>query len=194
MSWEDATKKIACLLKDDRDKNFIAHNDKASFNRWLSSGMLASVGSVERNRCARFQVCPWPRHARPRLSGPPLSRADLLRRWHPPSARRDDQPLGGYQERQCHPHYGWQPGGGASSRLQMGDRGEDQEQGKGHRRRPALQPLRRCRHLFADPRRLRHRFPDGRRQLAASKRQDPARLRARLYQCRAHRAGGLQLR
>ncbi|GAB7541372.1 formate dehydrogenase-N subunit alpha [Cupriavidus sp. 8B] len=43
ISWDDATKRIARLLKDDRDKNFIARNEKGLLvNRWLSSGMLAS--------------------------------------------------------------------------------------------------------------------------------------------------------
>ena len=43
ISWDDATKRIARLLKDDRDANFISHNEKGQLvNRWLSSGMLAS--------------------------------------------------------------------------------------------------------------------------------------------------------
>lgn len=43
ISWDDATKRIARLLKDDRDANFIARNDKGqTVNRWLTSGMLAS--------------------------------------------------------------------------------------------------------------------------------------------------------
>lgn len=43
ISWEDATRRIARLLKDDRDANFIERNEKGELvNRWLSSGMLAS--------------------------------------------------------------------------------------------------------------------------------------------------------
>ncbi len=43
ISWDEATTRIARLLKDDRDKNFIARNEKGELvNRWLSSGMLAS--------------------------------------------------------------------------------------------------------------------------------------------------------
>lgn len=43
ISWEDATKRIARLLKDDRDANFIERNEKGQLvNRWLSSGFLAS--------------------------------------------------------------------------------------------------------------------------------------------------------
>lgn len=43
ISWDEATDRIARLLKDDRDKNFITHNEKGErVNRWLSTGMLAS--------------------------------------------------------------------------------------------------------------------------------------------------------
>lgn len=43
ISWEDATRRIARLLKDDRDANFIARNERGQVvNRWLSSGFLAS--------------------------------------------------------------------------------------------------------------------------------------------------------
>ncbi|GBQ05644.1 formate dehydrogenase subunit alpha [Acetobacter cerevisiae DSM 14362] len=43
ISWDEATTRIARLLKDDRDKNFIERNEKGELvNRWLSSGMLAS--------------------------------------------------------------------------------------------------------------------------------------------------------
>lgn len=43
ISWDEANRRIARLLKDDRDANFIARNDKGQLvNRWLSSGMLAS--------------------------------------------------------------------------------------------------------------------------------------------------------
>ncbi|QDH14898.1 formate dehydrogenase-N subunit alpha [Oecophyllibacter saccharovorans] len=43
ISWDEATSRIARLLKDDRDKHFITHNEKGELvNRWLSTGMLAS--------------------------------------------------------------------------------------------------------------------------------------------------------
>ncbi|SEN25898.1 formate dehydrogenase (quinone-dependent) catalytic subunit [Paracoccus alcaliphilus] len=43
ISWDEATRRIARLLKDDRDANFIERNEKGQLvNRWLSSGMLAS--------------------------------------------------------------------------------------------------------------------------------------------------------
>lgn len=43
ISWEEATDRIARLLKDDRDRNFIQTNEKGErVNRWISTGMLAS--------------------------------------------------------------------------------------------------------------------------------------------------------
>lgn len=46
ISWDDAFTRIAKLLKDDRDKNFIAKNDKGeTVNRWVSTGMLAASAS-----------------------------------------------------------------------------------------------------------------------------------------------------
>ncbi len=43
ISWDEATTRIARLLKDDRDANFIERNAKGELvNRWLTSGMLAS--------------------------------------------------------------------------------------------------------------------------------------------------------
>jgi formate dehydrogenase major subunit len=46
ISWDDAFSRIARLMKDDRDKNFIAMNDKGeTVNRWVSTGMLAASAS-----------------------------------------------------------------------------------------------------------------------------------------------------
>ncbi len=46
ISWDDAFDRIARLMKNDRDKNFIAKNaDGATVNRWLSTGMLAASAS-----------------------------------------------------------------------------------------------------------------------------------------------------
>ena len=46
ISWDEAFTKIARLMKDDRDKNFIAQNaDGVTVNRWLSTGMLAASAS-----------------------------------------------------------------------------------------------------------------------------------------------------
>jgi len=43
ISWDEAFTKIARLMKDDRDANFVVKNDKSELvNRWISTGFLAS--------------------------------------------------------------------------------------------------------------------------------------------------------
>ncbi len=43
ISWDDALDRIARLLKQDRDANFVAKNaDGLTVNRWLTTGMLAA--------------------------------------------------------------------------------------------------------------------------------------------------------
>lgn len=43
ISWEDANKRIARLLKEDRDANFVAKAaDGKTVNRWLTTGFLAA--------------------------------------------------------------------------------------------------------------------------------------------------------
>jgi anaerobic selenocysteine-containing dehydrogenase len=46
ISWDEAFSRIATLMKDDRDTNFIAKNDKEqTVNRWLTTGFLAASAS-----------------------------------------------------------------------------------------------------------------------------------------------------
>lgn len=46
ISWDDALDRIARLVKDDRDANFIERNDKGqTVNRWLTTGFLAASAS-----------------------------------------------------------------------------------------------------------------------------------------------------
>lgn len=46
ISWEDALGRIAKLLKQDRDANFVAKTDDGkTVNRWLTTGMLAASAS-----------------------------------------------------------------------------------------------------------------------------------------------------
>ncbi len=49
VSWEDAMSRLAKLMKDDRDANFIAANAEGkTVNRWITTGMLcASAASNE---------------------------------------------------------------------------------------------------------------------------------------------------
>jgi formate dehydrogenase major subunit len=43
ISWDESLDRIAKFMKDDRDANFIAKNDKGeTVNRWLTTGILAS--------------------------------------------------------------------------------------------------------------------------------------------------------
>ena len=46
ISWDEAFTKVARLMKDDRDKNFVAKNAAgATVNRWLTTGFLAASAS-----------------------------------------------------------------------------------------------------------------------------------------------------
>lgn len=46
MSWDEALDRIAKLMKQDRDANFIEKNDEGTtVNRWLSTAMLAASAS-----------------------------------------------------------------------------------------------------------------------------------------------------
>jgi len=57
LSWDEAFTRIAKLVKDDRDKNFIAKNaDGQVVNRWLSTGLLASSTSTNEAGYATVKV------------------------------------------------------------------------------------------------------------------------------------------
>jgi len=46
ISWDDAFSRIAKLMKNDRDKNFVAKTaDGLTVNRWLTTGFLAASAS-----------------------------------------------------------------------------------------------------------------------------------------------------
>jgi formate dehydrogenase major subunit len=46
ISWDDAINRIAKLMKQDRDANFVEKNDQGqTVNRWLTTGMLAASAS-----------------------------------------------------------------------------------------------------------------------------------------------------
>lgn len=57
VSWDFALDRIARLLKDDRDKNFIAHNGAGTtVNRWTSTGMLAASASSSETAYLTWKV------------------------------------------------------------------------------------------------------------------------------------------
>jgi formate dehydrogenase major subunit len=57
VSWDFALDRIATLMKEDRDKNFIARNkDGTTVNRWLSTGMLAASASSNETAYITWKV------------------------------------------------------------------------------------------------------------------------------------------
>lgn len=57
VTWEVALDRIARLMKDDRDKNFVARNgDGATVNRWLTTGFLAASASSNEAAWATYKV------------------------------------------------------------------------------------------------------------------------------------------
>ena len=57
VSWDYALDRIARLMKDDRDQNFIAKNsDGTTVNRWLSTGFLAASATTNETAWATYKV------------------------------------------------------------------------------------------------------------------------------------------
>jgi formate dehydrogenase major subunit len=47
VSWDWALDRIARLMKDDRDKNFVAKSGDVTVNRWLTTAFLAASASSD---------------------------------------------------------------------------------------------------------------------------------------------------
>jgi formate dehydrogenase major subunit len=57
VEWDWALDRIAKLMKEDRDRNFIAQNqDGATVNRWLSTGILAASASTNETAWLTYKV------------------------------------------------------------------------------------------------------------------------------------------
>ena len=57
VTWDFALDRIATLMKEDRDKNFIAKNkDGTTVNRWTSTGMLAASASSNETAYLTWKV------------------------------------------------------------------------------------------------------------------------------------------
>jgi formate dehydrogenase major subunit len=57
VSWDEALDRIARLMKDDRDKNFIAKNAQGTaVNRWTSVGFLAASATTNETGWATYKV------------------------------------------------------------------------------------------------------------------------------------------
>jgi formate dehydrogenase major subunit len=57
VTWDYALDRIARLMKDDRDQNFVAKNaDGTSVNRWLSTGFLAASATTNETAWLTYKV------------------------------------------------------------------------------------------------------------------------------------------
>lgn len=71
ISWDDALDRIARLMKEDRDTNFVVDNDEGQrVNRWISTGMLAAsastneTGYITHKVIRSFGILPFDNQAR----------------------------------------------------------------------------------------------------------------------------------
>lgn len=57
VSWDQALDRVARLMKDDRDKNFVAKNaDGTTVNRWLTTGFLAASATSNETAWATYKM------------------------------------------------------------------------------------------------------------------------------------------
>ena len=57
ISWDAALDRIARLMKDDRDANFVTKNkDGATVNRWITTGFLAASATTNETAWATYKV------------------------------------------------------------------------------------------------------------------------------------------
>jgi formate dehydrogenase major subunit len=57
VSWNDALDRIARLMKDDRDGNFVQkNNDGVTVNRWTTTGFLAASATTNETAFATYKV------------------------------------------------------------------------------------------------------------------------------------------
>src|SRR5581483_5802300 len=57
ISWDEALDRIARLMKDDRDANFIAtNNDGVTVDRWTSTGVLAASATTNETAFLTYKV------------------------------------------------------------------------------------------------------------------------------------------
>ena len=55
-SWDWSLDRIARLIKDDRDKNFIAQADGVTVNRWTTTGFLGASASTNETAFITWKV------------------------------------------------------------------------------------------------------------------------------------------
>lgn len=57
VSWDDALDRIARLMKDDRDANFVATNkDGLTVNRWITTGFLGASATTNETAFMTYKV------------------------------------------------------------------------------------------------------------------------------------------
>ena len=57
VSWDHALDRIARLMKDDRDRNFVAkNNDGVTVNRWTTTGFLAASATTNETAFVTYKV------------------------------------------------------------------------------------------------------------------------------------------
>jgi formate dehydrogenase major subunit len=57
VTWDEALDRIARLMKDDRDANFVATNaDGTTVNRWTTTGFLAASATTNETAWATYKV------------------------------------------------------------------------------------------------------------------------------------------
>lgn len=57
VSWDVALDRVARLMKDDRDKNFVAkNNDGVTVNRWLTTGVLGASATTNETAFITWKV------------------------------------------------------------------------------------------------------------------------------------------
>ncbi len=56
VSWDWTLDRIARLLKDDRDKNFVARNGDLTVNRWITTGFLGASATTNETAYLTYKV------------------------------------------------------------------------------------------------------------------------------------------
>ena len=56
VSWDFALDRIARLLKDDRDKNFVAKSGDTTVNRWTTTGFLGASATTNESAYMTYKV------------------------------------------------------------------------------------------------------------------------------------------
>jgi formate dehydrogenase major subunit/formate dehydrogenase-N alpha subunit len=195
ISWDEANERIARLLKDDRDANFIEKNDKGQrVNRWLSTGMLASSAASNETGILDFRfgralgMVGFDCQARlchgPTVSAlaPSFGRGAMTNHWVDIKNANVILVMGGNPPKPTP----WASSGPSKPRSTTRLTSWWWTRASTARPRwptstpPSVQARRRLSH--------------GRGQLPAAARQDPARIRQGLHQCQPDRARGLWLR